>query len=194
MKMISRVLLTTVLAFSFLAPSADAFTPYAGEYREKQSWWDYLKLKAGRPARIKLLKKIGLIKITSGNDPFKVQIRSRVNIRTNRRTFFMVLNPDGSGRINIRAISRRVGVKQSAPFALDRGDKVKFKTTGKGTWEITEGVKTKLKFRGKTNGIPTTITGFMDLTPEGDYILRLKAKYKKRNGLFSKPSVIRFGP
>ncbi|MCP5547369.1 MAG: hypothetical protein H7A50_08350 [Akkermansiaceae bacterium] len=196
MKKLSSSLLPTILCVSLLAPLAGAFTPYRGKHKAPVTWIDNVLLERDmKPKeRLKILGLGGRIKITSDGDPYHAEVRSQINIRNNTRTFLMILNPDGSARIIIAAVSRKVGRSKSASFATKPGSTLKFKTQGSGTWEIQEGVKTKLKFRGKTNGIPTRITGYMDLTEDGKFVLDLKAKYKKGNELFSKPSTIRFGP
>lgn len=183
--------------FALLSPAAHAFNPYFGEYRSIFNCKDYLVSDSEEKPRTLRCTNIdtnavAVIRNTGGPFDAKVTVRGRSGRK--KKTYVITLNSDGTGTCtsNGRLIA---GIKRAASLnGVTPGSTVKTETTASGTWTLGDGVRTTLVFEGETNGVPTKITGFMDLTDEGEYVLNLKTTYKKGNGLFAKPSVDKFGP
>lgn len=191
-----RSILPSLVALALLPVPANAFDPYLGIHQDTLDWVDTVLLQAsGNPEFQKSVRDgQAYAEITKIGGPYDVRVVVKGKSGKDRRTTIMPLFNDGKGRIKITGRISRVGRKQrSSTAAVTSGDNLDLLTKARGSWEISDGVRTRLKFRGKTNGVPTRITGFMDLTAEGKYQLNLKLSYKRGNDLFGKPSILRFG-
>ena len=185
-----------LLLVASLVPSAHAFDPYLGIHGDVLDWVDRILLEksGGRPALARAKDREASAEITNIGGPYDVRIIVKGTSGKDRRVVKLVLNEDGSASLVGTGRINRVGKKKFSPIHPVRaGGSLKLRTKARGTWQITDGVRTEFELNGKTNGIPTRITGFMDLTEEGGYQLSLKLAYKKGNKLFAKPSTFRFG-